>query len=554
MNKKRLIKKVIANVVDFDMHNLFPPRDYVENLEDAESGAYEKQPRRTLRERQYTPKPLVIIPKYTGDFLDKLRSPIEGKPLEVEAANPENLWDFSMPSEWLKHQEHPHPRVILDKFYSVAKPGEGAGEEDLKDYWNRSWAPNEAPPWSDDVVQRQWQAPVRNRAAKVASLFLSKQLHNHSDHDVGNIIAAYLLEELPIELILDTATTRTAMLMQDFEKALITTKTKGTRKPDVAGVSVRLRKAEPRVGRWSFTTSSGTQPYTTVFQFIPHSRVRDTSKLHVRVSCTCPSFLFWGAQYHAVMKDYLYGGIRPKFSPPRQRDPHGTFLVCKHILACIPLVSRYRVSIMPAAVRKRIKKTPKIKVIKGPEEELRIPKSLEKIGDRPKIQEIVDKWEESPRKRRGWIMKLDDPEEVDYFAHRFPQTSTGLVAERLKQLSKKPATKKEALKFLKELKDSKEVKEVPEVKKVKIPAPLKKFENNVQLQSDLQDWGDEEKKSKFITSQTDPDTLAYLAYKFHDDDQAISEIIDKLREISKDEDGQMGQHRIRAEHWLRDII
>jgi len=538
------------------MHNLFPSRDYVENLEDAESGAYEKQPRRTLRERQYSPNPLVLVPKYTGDFLDKLRSPIEGKPLEVEAANPENLWDFSMPSEWLKHQEKPHPRVIVDEFYSVGKPGEGVGEEDLKDYWDRSWAPNEAPPWSDDVVQRQWQSPIKNRAAKVASRFLSEQLFYDHDQRVDSIIASYLLERMPVEIILDTATTKTAMYMQDFEKALITTKSKGTRKPDVSGVSVRLLKAEPRVGRWSFLTSSGIKPYTTVFQFIPHGRVRDTKKLHVRVSCTCPSFLFWGAQYHAVMKDYLYGGIRPKFAPPRKRDPHGMFLVCKHILACLPTVSRYKVSIMPAKVRERIKKTPKIKVIRGPEEKLRIPKKLEEIGNRPNIKEIEDEWNERPRKRRDWIMKLEDPDEVIYFAHRFPQTSTGLVAERLKQLSKKPATKKEALKLLESLKNLRKVKEIPEVKEVKVPALLKKFENDVSLQKSLEGWKekDDKEKSKFIAGQTDPDTLAYLAYKFHDDDMTVSDIVDKLRDISKDEKDQMGQHRVKAEHWLKEIL
>lgn len=556
MNKKQLVKKIVANVIDFDMHNLFPPRDYAENLEDAESGAYEEQPRRTLRERQYSSMPLVIMPRYTGDFLDKLRSPLEGKPVDKAAANPENLWDFSMPSEMLKHQEKPYPRVLVDEFYSISKPGEGVGEEDLKEYWDRSWDTNEAPPWSDDVVQRQWEAPVKNRAARVASRFLSRQIDCGCDHRIGSIIANHLLDILPIELLLDTSNTKTAMLLQDFDKALITTQSKGTRKPDVAGVSVRLSRAEPRVGRWTFATSSGAKPYTTVFQFIPHSTVRDAVKLHVRVSCTCPSFLFWGAQYHAVMKDYLYGGVRPKFSPPKQRDPHGTFLVCKHILACMPLVSKYRLSVMPSELRKKLKKQPKIKVIIGPEEKLKIPKSLEKIGDRPEILDIVEKWDESPRKRRNWILKLDDPDEVAYFAHRFPQTSTGYVAERLKQLSKKPATKKEALKLLESLKNLKQVKEAPKTPEVKIPTPLKKFETSASLQNDLQDWDekDDKEKTKFIVNQTDPDTLAYLAYKYYKDESTVSDVISKLREISKDEELQMGQDRVKAEHWLKDII
>lgn len=531
------------------MHNLYPPRDYVENLEDAESGAYESQPRRTLRERQYTPMPLVIMPAYRGDFLERLKSPIQGKPLEVEAANPENLWDFSMPSEWLKHQEHPHPRVLVDLFYDMNKPGEGVGEEDLKDYWNRSWNGDETPPWSEDVVQRQWQAPVKIRAAGIASRFLSEQLRCNKNLHTEKVIANYLLESLPIELLLDISNFRTAMLLSDFDKSLITTKEKGTRPVSVSGVSTRLIRAEPRVGRWTFAASSGEKAYTTVFQFIPHRNVRDTEKLHVRVSCTCPSFLFWGAQYHAVMKDYLYGGIRPKFAPPRKRDPHGTFLVCKHILACIPLVSKYRIQLMPAELRKRIEKAPKIKVIKGPEEELKIPKELEKISERPKIIDIVEKWDENPRKRRGWIMKLDDPDEVIYIAHRFPETATGYVAERLKQLAKKPPTKKKALKFLEELEEIK-----PETPKIKIPVTLKKYETNVQLQDVLKEWDKKENKEEFIKSQTDPDALAYMAYKFHNDESTVADIVEKLKEISKDEESQMGQDRIKAEHWLKEII
>lgn len=551
MDKESLIKNIIANVVDFDMHNLFLPRDYADNLEDAESGAYESQPRRTLRERQYTPMPLVLIPRYKGDFLQKLRDEPQGKPLEVEAANPENLWDFSMPSEWLKHQEKPHPRVLVDLFYDMNKPGQGVGEKKLKEYWDRGWESNEAPPWSEDVVQRQWQGPPKNRAARVASRFISEQLDSNKNPHIGKVIASYLLESLPIELLLDTHNYRTAMLLSDFDKSLITTKDKGTRPPSVSGVSVRLIRAEPRVGRWTFAASSGTESYTTVFQFIPHRNVRDTVKLHVRVSCTCPSFLFWGAQYHAVMKDYLYGGIKPKFAPPRKRDPHGTFLVCKHILACIPLVSRYRIQLMPAALRKRIEKEPKLKIVKEfPEEKLRIPKELEKMDERPEIKNIIENWEDNPRKRRGWIMKLDDPDEIIYMVHRFPESS-GYAAERLKQLAKKPATKKEALKLLEKLKALKEVKKVPEVK---MPAVLKKYETNVPLQDAMKGWEKEEDRIKFITEQTDPDMLAYLAYKFHDDNETVTDIVKKLREIAKDEKTQMGQHRIKAEHWLKEIL
>jgi hypothetical protein len=45
--------------------------------------------------------------------------------------------------------------------------------------------------------------------------------------------------------------------------------------------------------------------------------------LDVRVSCSCPSWVFYGAQYKAVLKDYLYGAVRPVYAPPKIRDKEG---------------------------------------------------------------------------------------------------------------------------------------------------------------------------------------------------------------------------------------
>ena len=114
MNKQA--KRIIANVVDFDMHNLFPSMTPMENLEDAASGEFTSQPKKTLRERPYTSNPIKVVPKYEGDFLEKLKKkPLEGKPvMPVEtvvrlSGNPENLLDFKGPDDILKHQEKPHP-------------------------------------------------------------------------------------------------------------------------------------------------------------------------------------------------------------------------------------------------------------------------------------------------------------------------------------------------------------------------------------------------------------------------------------------------------------
>jgi hypothetical protein len=376
-------------------------------------------------------------------------------------ADPNNLLDFSMPSEMLKHQEEPCPRDLQDEFYEFDRPGEGAGFDTIKDYYKRDWDPTDAPEMSEDKILRmRMPAPgipgktfkdVFHSAHRVISSFLTQT----SLPDAQVVLANFLMEAFPFDLE-NQDSIRIAKHLSDLEKSMMYTKEKGWRKPEQGGVSVRLYRAEPRIGRWTFRTSSGGDVYATVFQFIPEKRMVETSKLHVRVSCTCPSFLFWGAQYNAVMGDYFYGKIRPKFTPPKKRDPAGRFLVCKHVLACIPIVSRYRMQPVSEEVKKRLKGPQRIELEKKvPEEKLHIPKDLIPIGENPEMKKIVDKWDEMSRTRkRLTIMGLENPEEVAYMAHRFPSTATVFVVEKLKNMAskeKKAIDREQAKDLLKEI-------------------------------------------------------------------------------------------------------
>ncbi len=103
-------------------------------------------------------------------------------------------------------------------------------------------------------------------------------------------------------------------------------------------------------------------------------RAYSTNKLDVRTSCTCPAWLWWGAQFNATMNDYRYGPIFPKFAPPDIRDKDRNFLACKHIIACIPWLQgtgqhgkftdegfTLHTIDVPAEKKKRIMKAPKFK-------------------------------------------------------------------------------------------------------------------------------------------------------------------------------------------------
>lgn len=438
-----MARRIIATVPDFDMEYLVPNYTWMEELEQAGQGSHQVLPEKTLRGRQYGQIPLVIKPKYKGDFLEKLKEKTK------EGADPSNMYDVLMPADLLKHQEHHPVHDLTPEVLEYNKVDDWVGMKTLRDWYDRGWDPTDAPEMSEDKYLRfnPGGRPFPQNVSKIPYEFKTarnvvRKFLGMEEEECGcessSVVANFLLNNFPIEGYIDYGSIKVSKTLDDFEKSLIYTKEKGWRNPDAKGVSVRLSRADPKTGRWIFRTSSGGPSYTTVFQFIPKGNLRETSKLHVRVSCSCPSWLFWGAQYNAFMGDYLYGKIRPKLTPPKKRDPYGRFLVCKHVLACIPVVSRYRLMKVPKKVRERIRKAPKVEVEKKvPKEKIRIPSELKNFGRRPDIKEIIKEWDDmTPMERRKFIMELESPGAVAFMGHRFPETATAYVAEKLKDMSK----------------------------------------------------------------------------------------------------------------------
>jgi hypothetical protein len=557
LDKQQLAKKVIANVMDFDMHNLFYPRPLLEEMADAATGAHEILPQKTLRDRQHGNSPLIVRPEYQGDFLDKLRQPLQGKPIEVEAGDEENLWDFSMPGDWLKHQESPHPRVMLDDFYEVGRPDKDNGGKDLKEYWDRSWDQTDAPEISEDKWLRSW-----SQNAPVEGPYKTGMV------DPGVVIASYLQERLPLEGAINYGwlQSRTAAkLMADLVSAQITTQKGGERAVNSEGVIIKPYSQKPYMAQWVYKASGGKGgPYTVVLQFIPNGIIRDVTRLHVRVSCTCPSFLFWGAQYHAVMMDYLFGGIRPKFSPPRVRDPNGGFLICKHIKKVIEEIYEGKFGkmllpkIMKQDVRRRIMRKPKFEVQKdAPTEKLKIPHDLIIVGKRPHIQDLVQKWPDTTQSaRKKMIDSLKSPEEVMYLVHRFPHDASAFAADRFKKMIVDPKTTSHieelAKGYYKELEGIK-----ADLHIIKLPDNLRRdFGEDQTVQEVLEGWDKMGPKAKreYIMEQTNPDLLAYLGYLKHEDTRnTLSVVLERLHEIHTDKSFNPSE-QLKADTWKRTII
>jgi hypothetical protein len=54
--------------------------------------------------------------------------------------------------------------------------------------------------------------------------------------------------------------------------------------------------------------------------------------LDITCSCSCPAFLYWGAQWNLHQQDALEGQPRPLLKAPTKRlDLRSQFLICKHV-------------------------------------------------------------------------------------------------------------------------------------------------------------------------------------------------------------------------------
>jgi len=107
----------------------------------------------------------------------------------------------------------------------------------------------------------------------------------------------------------------------------------------------------------------------------------NVGNLDVKVSCGCPAFLYWGAQWNLHEKDSLEGVPRPKLvAPTEQLDKRNGFLICKHVKVVadriIPSVSRLLNDLKRKIEMERIKKEEENKVRL---EEERVKKEQEKL-------------------------------------------------------------------------------------------------------------------------------------------------------------------------------
>ena len=111
------------------------------------------------------------------------------------------------------------------------------------------------------------------------------------------------------------------------------------------------------------------------------SKITTTSNLQnldVRCSCSCPAYLYWGAQWNSHQVDALEGPARPLLqAPTEQLDKRNGYMVCKHIHV---VAKRIAPSIMNVLNRMKEKLILE-KIRKDKEEEERIKKQAPPVKE-----------------------------------------------------------------------------------------------------------------------------------------------------------------------------
>ncbi len=118
---------------------------------------------------------------------------------------------------------------------------------------------------------------------------------------------------------------------------------------------------------------------------------QNAKDLDVQVSCSCPAFLYWGAQWNLHNQDALLGPSRPKLQPPsEQLDLRANFVICKHIHAVferiLPSVQHNVVNIL----RKREVERKKQELDKTPERLKKEQEQMKKQKDKENIRKTKD--------------------------------------------------------------------------------------------------------------------------------------------------------------------
>lgn len=227
----------------------------------------------------------------------------------------------------------------------------------------------------DESADPQQQSPQMSLDCKYAS--------------VDSVIAQFMLREMPLITTFNeldhsggcacskTAATLDEIIAKHRHKSL------SLNVLNSKNVSVSWRESNSNEGLkkgfvvFKATSSDSGETHSVYFQFLKDDdkdvldpdKIKSYTELPVALSCSCESFLWFGAQWYALQGMYMYmPALRRSVLPPvtekrisRVGPGKGlNFRVCKHILACYDVVKKWKIQ---TVYKKLIKYTPLSRII-----------------------------------------------------------------------------------------------------------------------------------------------------------------------------------------------
>ena len=107
------------------------------------------------------------------------------------------------------------------------------------------------------------------------------------------------------------------------------------------GSKIRLSKADPSRSQWTFSATGSDKNYTVRVK-AKEGKSNDVANRDLLVSCNCDYFQWQGPEHWGKTKGYLLGKPRGTASAPSEKDPKGNHLLCKHAIAALQLVKKYK--------------------------------------------------------------------------------------------------------------------------------------------------------------------------------------------------------------------
>ena len=152
-------------------------------------------------------------------------------------------------------------------------------------------------------------------------------------YDLNHVISSYRMLTNPIdmELIYRSFGDRSAANLEDLLRATSRFSSKYAKL-----CTVRKLKEDKKTNTWYFIVKgnkidSNARGHEVQVQLERNPKQVDFRKLKVKISCSCPFWVWWGPDYNADHRHYLLGNPLSDGSAPNKNDPTRKNLICKHV-------------------------------------------------------------------------------------------------------------------------------------------------------------------------------------------------------------------------------